>query len=272
MRGAGAYEPVGEHPPRRLRRCLPARCTSDACCWGSVLAAVVLAALADAAGLTRPYLTTPWTNALGWSPYACSTWAPTRTPLEGLARGRPGPAVPAWPGDGAFWDALPCARSEYVVDLPANGSAAAAAAAACGATVVTAWFDIGRSSWATYARPTQQYLDNMRLVMSVRNPMVVFTTAEFAGPIQAMRAAAGMLDVTTTVVLSSLRCSPVAHLEHQVAGVMCDPAYLEEARHPETPERTQPWYNLLMWAKPAFVQLAARMPHTAAPYYVWLGE
>lgn len=271
---AAAYEPVGVHPPRFLA----GRCTSVAALAGRrprpaavaavACAAIALFALLDASGLLMAHVSTPLTNRLGWG-YACSTWAPTRTPLEGLARGLPGPAVPSWPGDDAFWDALPCARSEYSLDLAPNASAAADA---CGATVVTAWFDIGRSSWATYSRPNQEYLDNMRLVMTVPNPMVVFTTPEFAGAIQGMRAASGMLERTTTVVMTSLACSPVAHLAHETAGIMCDRAYLAGVRHPETPERTQPWYNLLMWAKAGFMKLAAAMPHTAAPYYVWLGE
>lgn len=228
-------------------------------------AIIVVFFILDAKGHTGTYIVEGVTNSLGYG-YKCSEWEPVRKPLDRLDLGKRGDKV-AWDGDAAFWGMFPCDRSEYQVVLASNSSAMEE----CGSTIITAWFDIGRGSWREFARPASEYLEKMKLVMTLRNPMVIFTTPEFSETILDMRASHGLLDRTSMVTMTTLRCSPVAHLETEVRGVMCDPAYLHATAHPETPERTQVWYNLIMWAKAYLFKAGSLMPQTGNGYYIWLG-
>lgn len=230
---------------------------------GCLLALLVVL---DVKGTTGQRLGTQLVHYMGYG-YKVSNWRPAARPLpsETLSGAR-GDAV-AWPGDAAFWRMLPCDRSEYQVVLASNASAADE----CGATVVSGWFDIGRGSWSNFRRSNADYMANMRTVMTLRNPMVMFTTPEFTEEIIALRAAHGLMDRTTLVTMSSLLCSPVAHLDAPARSIMGKREYLQGYKEPEVPQATQVWYNLLMWLKAYLFKAASLLPQTASEYYVWLG-
>ena len=231
-----------------------------------VLGIVGLSAVFVAYVVNKPGALKRIAAGLGYTSLKCSGWEPQTYDVRSVASATPAGQL-SWTGDDEFWSLFPCNRSSYSILLAKQN-----ASSECDATIVTAWFDLGRSSWSSFKRSTESYLGNMRLVMSLKNPMVIFTTPDFSEAILDMRRQAGLLDRTTLVALSSLTCSPVAPYHKPVQSIMCSDKlhYNDDTSQPDTPERTQPWYNLLMYAKAYFVKAASVMPQTSSGYYIWM--
>ena len=130
---------------------------------------------------------------LGW----CSPHLPPRIPHK-FDREQP------WVGDALFWENFPCARSAYRVYSPEG---AAPPAANRSNLIVTGYFDLGRGKWSHYQRSNEDYFSNMeRNVLTLRNPMVFFTTPDQAEAVVAARRRAGLMD-RTMVVAHDLHCA-----------------------------------------------------------------
>jgi len=183
-------------------------------------------------------------------------------------RGAESGAEVHWEGEGEFWSKLPCARSSYRVILPTGTDAVTEQ---CGSTIVTAMFDVGREHWATYARSNANYRTKAATVLALKNPMVIFTSPDMVDDFEATRRAAG-LGGRTLLVASDVHCTPTSWLLQPVSKVMCSASYMQRAAYPEVPERQQPWYNLIMYAKAAFVEAAALLPQPSIvrPWVTWL--
>ncbi len=176
------------------------------------------------------------------------------------------PPPPAWANDSAFWGHFPCARSEYKVWLPEG--APPAPVDTCDNVVVSAFFDIGRDKWPFYARPAKLYTENVHTVLKLRNPLVFFTTPDFAEAVVAARRTAGLMD-RTMVVAHDPHCASQAWLLSDATAAMCAPEAISRMwafntfRYIIIPERQEPWYNLLMWMKAGLVRAVAALPHAA---------
>jgi hypothetical protein len=132
-------------------------------------------------------------------------------------------------------------------------------------------FDVGRAKWASYSRSMDFYLERAEAVLAMPHKMVVFTQPEFVDRFVAARRRLGLMD-RTVVVGMSVYCIPYAWLLEPVTRLMCAPEYLYGAAYPEIPERQQPFYNLIMYAKTLFVRAAAALPLAGvrSDYYTWL--
>ena len=199
---------------------------------------------------------------LGW----CSPHLPPRIPHT-FDREQP------WAGDALFWENFPCARNAYRV-YPPEGAAPPAANRSN--LIVTGYFDIGRGKWSHYQRSNEDYFSNMeRNVLTLRNPMVFFTTPDQAEAVVAARRRAGLMD-RTMVVAHDLHCTSQAWMLPGVVSNMCSERTLKSlwAFNPslDVPERQQPWYNLVMWMKAGVVRAAATLPHPAlaSEWVTWL--
>jgi hypothetical protein len=178
--------------------------------------------------------------------------------------------APPWEGDAAFWENFPCARSEYRVWLPEGSAGAQAAAAAAGGNatnlIVSAYFDIGRSRWPYFSRSNEQYMANIANSLTLRNPMVFFTTPDKAEGIVAARRAEGLMD-RTMVVAHDLHCASQAWMLPGVLDSMCSARTVAAlwTLNPslEVPERQEPWYNIIMWTKAGVVRAVATLPQAA---------
>jgi len=174
------------------------------------------------------------------------------------------PPAPPWEGDAAFWENFPCARAAYQVWLPEG--APPAPAATCDNVLVSAYFDIGRAEWPFLARPASFYKERVATVLALRNPLVFFTTPDFAGAVVAARRAAGLMD-RTMVVAHDLHCASQAWLLPEATAAMCAPEATARMwalnQHLAVPERQEPWYNLVMWMKAGLVRAVAALPQPA---------
>jgi hypothetical protein len=173
---------------------------------------------------------------------------------------------PAWANDGAFWEHFPCARSEYKVWLPEG--APPAPADTCDNVIVSAFFDIGRSKWPFFARPVKMYTESVNTILQLRNPLVFFTTPDFAETVVAARRAAGLMD-RTMVVAHDMHCASQAWLLADATAAMCAPEATARMWAFNSflsiivPERQEPWYNLMMWMKAGLVRAVVALPQPA---------
>ena len=201
---------------------------------------------------------------LGW----CEPYSPPYEEYKFAPNEGPGLQ---WPGDAEFWRNFPCARESYRVVLPEGDEDAATTKGSCRSMVVTGLFDIGRSAWVTYARPKSGYISDSKLVLSLPNPMVIFTSPELVDSIVAQRREHGFMGRTAVFAMSPY-CIPYAWLLEPITRTMCSPSFSAGSAYSEIPERQQPFYNLVMYAKTMFVKAAATLPHAAlnASYITWL--
>lgn len=259
--------PSSYSSPRRLARAAFSIC---GCALGSLLA--LSWALTLVYPGSRPFPVLRYTASFlgfGWCdptplPYREWSFAPAEGP--GLT----------WEGDAAFWAHFPCARSAYRVwepeGPPMRGAADAEDPPACQSLIVTAFFDIGRGKWPPpFARSVGSYLEHIRVVLTLRNPMVIFTSPDFADDFVRQRRALGLMDRTLVVAMDP-HCAPQAWMEQSAATTMCRTEAWSGSLYLGTPERQEPWYNLVMWMKAGFFRAAATLPHAAlaAPWVTWL--
>lgn len=180
-----------------------------------------------------------------------------------------------WEGEGQFWENFPCNRSSYRVWLP-EGPPPPPSPQSCTSTLVTAFFDIHREAWPFISRKLTTYLRNAKVVQSLRNPMVVLTSPEFAERVVAARREAGLMD-RTLVVAASVQCAPQMWLLPDATKLMCSPDSVRGlwrfSPYLAVPERQEPVYNVLMWMKAGLMRAAATLPQApfaAAPWVTWL--
>jgi hypothetical protein len=194
-----------------------------------------------------------------------------------------------WEGDREFWKNFPCARDSYRIVLPDGAAEAGDIFGApstraktdkptsstpietCRSTVVSAMFDIGREKWSTYSRSMADYLGNANIVTSMTNKMVIFTSPDLVDHFVSERRSHGLMD-RTMVVGMDVYCIPYAWLLEPVTRIMCSTEFTKGAAYLEIPERQQPFYNIIMYAKTLFLQAAATLPFNAvnSSYYTWL--
>ena len=141
----------------------------------------------------------------------------------------------------------------------------------CRSTIVTGLFDIGRENWASYPRTKAAYMHDAAVVLSLPNRMVLFTSPDLVDHFVAERRRHGLMD-RTIVFGMSVYCIPYAWLLEPVTRIMCSADFAYGSRYSEIPERQQPFYNLIMYAKTLFLKAAATLPQAAvaSPYYTWL--
>ena len=178
------------------------------------------------------------------------------------------------PDDAAFFASLPCPRSAYKVDAPRTFAAFLTGGGdAChdGAVIVSSFFDLGRAQWnGIFKRNTSTYFGDSRLVfMTLRNPMIVFTSPDLMQLVREYREENGVGDRTVVVGLAHA-CMPAAELYNRTAALMCAPTYLDGMLVTHHPEQRFPWYNIVMWSKIRWVAAVTRLPLLAGRYFYWL--
>lgn len=164
-----------------------------------------------------------------------------------------------WDGDDAFWAAMPCPPSSYRVVVPPGALSPDDDCVA--ATVVTALMDDAGGGLT----------DPPPVVLSLRNPLVVFTDAgRVDAVLAARRRAGGGLDARTVVVGHEPACAPTAALLRRTREAMCAPRFADHAADPTARELRSPWRMLLSWSKLHWTLASTEIAAVRSPYYVWL--
>lgn len=119
-------------------------------------------------------------------------------------------------------------------------------------SIVTAFFELNRSKVTGDGRTTDSYLKSFAFWARVRNPLVVFGTAETCEQAFAIRDRFGLGKSTKTIVVPDLfTIDP--ELLNGLKRSMGEPIYRRYRFKPSKPEALMPEYNYLMCHKPYFV-------------------
>jgi protein YibB len=145
-------------------------------------------------------------------------------------------------------------------------------------TIVTAFFDTQRESWTTRFGETVEaridanvYLSRFAHLARLKNPMVVFTQAEFAENVLQARRVNGLEGLTTILVIDDIFAAPsLRPALDAIAARMNNPLFQRMLRAPHLPEFRQPRYVFIVTLKFLFVQTAIELGGVATPHVSWV--
>jgi len=169
-----------------------------------------------------------------------------------------------------FW--LPAAPAEPTPDSHSTNEI----------SVVTAFFDIGRSNWKGKVvggqkvpdwqpRSSETYLEWFGNLARLRNQMVIFTEERFAGRVLELRRAHGLESLTTVMVCEDL-LGPTGTLAaaYSLIERAMSPELHELVHNPAFPEFWNADYNLVTALKPCFVGAALDLDLIAHGQVAWV--
>ncbi len=121
-------------------------------------------------------------------------------------------------------------------------------------TIVTAFFDIGRSNWqGEMQRSNDKYVEFFQFWARIKNKLIVYTSSEYSQRVMDIRAAYGLADRTQVIVIDdkeSLDREVYDLMEKDLANPITQDFRVEK-NHPEV---YNPVYNYIVYLK--FVLLA----------------
>jgi protein YibB len=140
-------------------------------------------------------------------------------------------------------------------------------------TIVTAFFDIGRSNWEGslngqplphyLKRDTQTYLDRFKRLTELKNPIVVFTESKFIDTIKSFRD--DIICVPSDNIFEDNK-----QLLERIAHIQRRPEFIAHLNQPTMPEYWSPHYVFINYAKSLFVNTAIKMGYVPTGTAAWL--
>lgn len=134
-------------------------------------------------------------------------------------------------------------------------------------TIVTAFFDIGRSQWTDrFSRSNEKYLAHGKVLCSLDVDMVIWTESKFQQAIEEYRSA---FKNRTKIITTSLHDLPMYKFYPQFKNIMESDDYKTGLTTADCPEVCHVEYDILMFSKPYFVAEIIRQQIFSNTYYVW---
>ncbi len=124
-------------------------------------------------------------------------------------------------------------------------------------TLVTAYFDIGRGEWGKFKRGDNKYISYFKLWARMKNKLIVYTNAEVAKEVLAIRESYGLRDQTQVIVIDDVRSCDM-DIYQKIEKTMQHPVSRRFHRHPNYPESFSPIFNYVVLLKPYFVADAVK--------------
>lgn len=134
-------------------------------------------------------------------------------------------------------------------------------------TIVTAFYDIGRGEIAHNERGVQKYLDYFAFWAGLKNPLIVYTSEEFAPLILKMRENLGLKD-KTQIIIKNL-ASFDSKMLTKMRELMGKFDQTKGRKNPQNIECVSAEYNFLMYSKVLFV-CDAIMRNLCTEHILWL--
>ncbi len=119
-------------------------------------------------------------------------------------------------------------------------------------TIVTAFFDIGRSDWSGFERTRNYYLDCFKFWARMRNKLIIYSDQETCERAMQVRKDFGLENQTKLEIIDDIFAIQPKTYE-RIKYTMSRPELLRFRLRPEKPEASVPEYNYLMHLKPYFV-------------------
>jgi protein YibB len=148
---------------------------------------------------------------------------------------------------------------------------------ACGITLVTAFFDIGRAEWTAgpglasrYRRSATDYLHYFENLARLRNNMVIFTQPDLLAPVLAARRAHGLEQMTTVVAIDDLFATELLRPALFAIGARMTDRFRRFVWQRDCPEYREPAYVLINALKSSFVNTALALDLVPDAQTAWI--
>ncbi len=119
-------------------------------------------------------------------------------------------------------------------------------------TIVTAFFDIGRSGWSGFERTRNYYLDCFKFWARMRNNLIIYSDQETCERAMQVRKDFGLESQTRVEVIDDIFAIQPKTYE-RIKYNMSRPELIRFRLRPEKPEASVPEYNYLIFLKPYFI-------------------
>jgi protein YibB len=136
-------------------------------------------------------------------------------------------------------------------------------------TVVTAFYDLGRSEWHAHDRKLDLYMKFFINMLSLRVPMVIFVSPESVDVVDIINSKRRFIDKKTTIIFKSFENLYMYKHFDRIQEIQKDPFYAEGHPNKDAPEICQPYYNVMVCNKMAFV-LEATKYDIDSDYFMWM--
>lgn len=143
-------------------------------------------------------------------------------------------------------------------------------------TIVTAFFDIGRSQWSMEKKPskfrrtTDYYIECFSRLATIRNRLVIYTQSEFAEKVLSIRRSLGLENKTVIYTIDDLfLLDPLPLLERDI-NVCAAKGLRRRVVNPAAPEYNVPKYVLVNFLKASFVAAAIQSSVVVTEQVAWI--
>lgn len=138
-------------------------------------------------------------------------------------------------------------------------------------TIVTCLFDIGRDKWDNFTMSYDAYLSYMKNMLSIDQYMNIYTEEKFFKPIFEMRSEVDPKMKKTKIRIVTLENSHCDKLwGTRIRRVMASEEFKQGIAFPDVPEMCKPWYNILMYSKIYWMNLAINSDYFQTDNFMWL--
>jgi len=119
-------------------------------------------------------------------------------------------------------------------------------------TIVTAFFDIGRTNWSNSQRSNNKYIEYFKFWARIKNNLIIYTEKNFAEEIFNIRKSYGLENQTKVIIIDNiLNCDK--EIYDKIAKVMKSKIFRYFRKAPDNPESCCAEYNYITYLKSYFV-------------------
>jgi len=138
-------------------------------------------------------------------------------------------------------------------------------------TIVTALFDIERDKWDNFTMTYDAYLAWMKNMLNIDQYMIIYTEEKFFKPIFEMRSEVDPKMKKTKIRIVTLENSHCDKLwGTRIRTVMASEEFKKDVSFHDVPEMCKPWYNILMYSKIYWMNLAINLNYFNTENFMWL--
>lgn len=135
-------------------------------------------------------------------------------------------------------------------------------------TIVTAFYDIGRTNWKAYPRSTEEYMQRFKWLCKLDNDIIVYTSSDLVKDIENI--VKGRSGKTTICAYDALKNHK--SLNRKISMIQNNSAYKSRVNpyQSHSPEYWNPEYVLVNLLKPTFVNMAINSGLVQTDMVAWV--
>lgn len=135
-------------------------------------------------------------------------------------------------------------------------------------TLVTAFFDIGRSNWnATYPRAIGEYFNNAARLFTLHDDIIIYIDERYENEVKQIRK--NLMD-KTLIVPMKIEELPYYKYYNDIKNIMYDSDFNKDLVCPNDPQFKIPLYDIIMWSKTHFLKKAIETNPFHTRHFCWI--